>query len=132
MPSPALLAALTQACRAVGEPRLVLLFGSVARGEQRPDSDIDLAIDLGRALTVDDKLALIDALGAAAGRPVDRVDLRTAGVPLTASILRDGTRLIGDSAAHGALMARHVTDVADFMPAYNRLMAQRLGTWVTP
>lgn len=48
-------------------------------------------------------------------------------MPLTGEILSGGVRLVGDVAAHGALMARHVTDVADFMPAYQRLIAQRLA-----
>lgn len=128
----ALHAALTEACRAAGEPRLVLLFGSVARGTARPDSDLDLAIDLGRPLTADDKLALIDALANASGRPVDLVDLRRAGVPLTGEILKHGIRLAGDLSAYSALIARHLTDVEDFMPAYRRLMDARLAGWARP
>ena len=128
----ALKSALIDACRAAGEPRLVLLFGSVARGTARPDSDLDIAIDLGRPLTADDKLTLIDALAVASGRPVDLVDLRRAGVPLVGEILDHGKRLVGDVAAHGALMARHVTDVEDFMPAYRRLMQVRLAPLRTP
>lgn len=125
-------AALIDACRAAGEPRLVLLFGSVARGTARPDSDLDVAIDLGRPLTADDKLALIEALALASGRPVDLVDLRRAGVPLVGEILDHGKRLVGDVATHGALMARHVTDVEDFMPAYRRLIDARLAGWANP
>ena len=125
-------AALIDACRAAGEPRLVLLFGSVARGTARADSDLDVAIDLGRPLTADDKLALIEALAVASGRPVDLVDLRRAGVPLVGEILDHGKRLVGDVAAHGALMARHVTDVEDFMPAYRRLIDARLAGWANP
>lgn len=132
MPSPAHLAALAHACRTVGEPRLVLLFGSVARGKEGPQSDVDIAIDLGRALTVEDRLTLIDALGAATGRPIDLIDLRTAGVPLTGEILKNGVRLAGDLAAYSALIARHLTDVEDFMPAYRRLMDARLAGWAQP
>ena len=108
------------------------MFGSVAGGTARPDSDLDIALDLGRALTADDKLLLIDALANASGRPADLVDLRRAGVPLVGEILRATTRLIGDVAAHGALIARHVTDVEDFMPAYERLMQARLAPLRTP
>jgi predicted nucleotidyltransferase len=120
-------AALVDACRAAGAPRLAFVFGSVARGTARADSDLDVAIDLGRPLTADDKLRLIDALAAASGRAVDLVDLRRAGVPLVGEILAGGCRLLGDATAHGALMARHLTDVADFMPAYRRLMDRRLA-----
>lgn len=124
--------ALIDACHAAGEPRLAFVFGSVARGTARPDSDLDIALDLGRPLTADDKLALIDALGAASGRPVDLIDLRRAGVPLMGEILRGGRRLLGDAAAHGALLARHLADVEDFMPAYRRLIDRRLAAAAPP
>jgi predicted nucleotidyltransferase len=123
----ALHAALVDACHAAGTPRLAFVFGSVARGTAGPDSDLDIAIDLGQPLTASEKLALIDALAVASGRPVDLVDLRRAGVPLTGEILASGVRLIGDVAAHGALTARHLTDVADFLPAYQRVIDQRLA-----
>lgn len=127
MLSAALHAALVDACHAAGTPRLAFVFGSVARGTARADSDIDVAIDLGRPLAAADKLRLIDALAAASGRPVDLVDLRRAGVPLVGEILAGGRRLVGDVAAHAALTARHLTDAADFMPAYRRLIDQRLA-----
>ncbi|MBS3960196.1 MAG: nucleotidyltransferase domain-containing protein [Xanthomonadaceae bacterium] len=123
---------LIAASRVAGEPQLVLLFGSLARGQARPDSDLDLAIDLGRPLAAADKFALVEALALASGRPVDLVDLRTAGVPLIASILRDGLRLAGGVEAHGALMARHVTDAEDFLPVYRRLLDARLAGWSRP
>lgn len=125
-------AALVDASHAAGEPRLVLLFGSVARGTARPDSDLDLAIDLGRPLTAGDKLALVDALAAASGRPVDLVDLQRVGVPLTGEIIKHGIRLAGNLATYSALVARHLTDVEDFMPAYRRLMDARLAGWTRP
>lgn len=123
----ALHAALVDACYAAGTPRLAFVFGSVARGTPRADSDLDIAIDLGRPLAAEDKLLLIDALAAASGRPVDLVDLRRAGVPLMGEILVGGVRLVGDVAAHGALTSRHLTDVADFLPAYQRVIDQRLA-----
>jgi predicted nucleotidyltransferase len=127
MPPTALHSTLVDACHAAGTPRLAVVFGSVARGTARADSDLDLAIDLGRPLTVEDKMRLIDALAAASGRPVDLVDLRRAGVPLIGEILASGVRLIGDIAAHGALTSRHLTDVADFLPASQRVIDQRLA-----
>ena len=49
------------------------LFGSVARGEERPDSDIDLLIDLAEDRGFRDYLALAEALEAALHRKVDLV-----------------------------------------------------------
>ncbi len=49
----------------------VRLFGSVARGEERPDSDIDLLIDLDPERGFGDYLGLAEELEALLRRPVD-------------------------------------------------------------
>ncbi|HZU91267.1 MAG TPA: nucleotidyltransferase family protein [Stellaceae bacterium] len=49
------------------------LFGSVIRGEERPDSDIDLMVDLAEDRGVDDYLALIEELEHLLARRVDLV-----------------------------------------------------------
>lgn len=51
--------------------RVALLFGSYARGSERPDSDVDVAV-LGPDI---DRLALAGALSTKIGREVDVVDL---------------------------------------------------------
>ena len=92
-----------------------VLFGSLARGTVRPDSDLDLAVGDDRPLRADDSIALIDDLALACGRPVDLIDLAVAGEPLLGQILAHGVRVLGDSARHGALFSRHLADVADFV-----------------
>lgn len=49
------------------------LFGSVARGEQRADSDIDLLVDLPPGASLMDVSRLGLALEDALGRPVDLI-----------------------------------------------------------
>ena len=49
----------------------VRLFGSVARGEERPDSDVDLLIDLDPDRGFDDYLGLAEAFEALLHRRVD-------------------------------------------------------------
>jgi predicted nucleotidyltransferase len=49
------------------------LFGSVARGEERADSDIDLLVDLADDRGFDDSLALIDELESLFARRVEVV-----------------------------------------------------------
>ncbi|HEV2237954.1 MAG TPA: nucleotidyltransferase domain-containing protein [Ktedonobacterales bacterium] len=49
------------------------LFGSVARGEQRPESDLDLLVDLPPGASLFDLSRLGLALEAALSRPVDLV-----------------------------------------------------------
>jgi predicted nucleotidyltransferase len=53
--------------------RFAYLFGSVAAGTDRPDSDIDLAVSVTPRGTLPDDASLHDALAAALGR--DDVDL---------------------------------------------------------
>ena len=65
---------------------VALLFGSVARGAARPDSDIDVAI----AAPGVDWLTLRAELTAKLGREVDVAPLETAGILLLEEVLRDG------------------------------------------
>ncbi len=71
----------------------VYLFGSVARGDSRPGTDVDVAIlfaqDPPRTLE-GLHLDLGDALRAALGRPVDLVVLNHATPDLVHRVLRDG------------------------------------------
>ena len=51
--------------------RLAILFGSLAAGRERADSDLDLAVDAGHRLTAGEKLVLMNKLAERTGRPVD-------------------------------------------------------------
>ena len=51
----------------------VRLFGSVLRHEERPDSDVDLLIDMAEGRGFDDYLALVEELESVLRRRVDVV-----------------------------------------------------------
>lgn len=74
------------------------LFGSLARGMERADSDVDVAVLLGRRMrprTLDDlPLDLEAELGSAIGRPVQVVVMDHAPVDLVHRVLRDGRLLV--------------------------------------
>jgi uncharacterized protein len=53
------------------------LFGSVVRGEERPDSDIDLLIDLAETRGFVDYLAFVEELESLFGRRVDVIIRRS-------------------------------------------------------
>lgn len=107
-----------------------MLFGSLARGTARPDSDLDLAVGADRPLHADEIIALISDLATATGRPVDLIDLADVGEPLLGQILAHGVRVQGDSTRHGALLSRHLTDVADFVPLQQRILDARRQRWI--
>ncbi len=76
------------------------VFGSVLRASFNDESDIDLAVDFGRALTPAQRLDLATALSRAAARDVDLVDLRAADPVIKMQVLRYGRPLvINDQAA---------------------------------
>ncbi len=109
---------------------LAVLFGSVAQGRQRPDSDIDIAVDAGQVLTAANKMALIEALAERTGRPIDLIDLKAVSEPLLGQIVRHGRRLRGSDSAHGQLISRHLFEQADFMPYRSRILAERRAAWI--
>ena len=109
---------------------LAFVFGSVAQGKARAESDLDIAFQAARPLSSQQKMALIGDLAEATGRPVDLIDLRTVGEPLLGQILSHGRRLLGSEEAHGRLLSRHLIDAADFLPLAQSLVDERRRAWI--
>ena len=109
---------------------LAILFGSLATGGGRAESDLDVAIDAGRRLTASEKLALIAELAERTGRPVDLVDIHAVGEPLLGQILQHGKRILGRDTRYANLIRRHLFDQADFLPYRNRILAERRQAWI--
>src|SRR5258708_35683479 len=86
--SPGLVTALSGALAGRAEVELALLFGSTARGEAGPGSDVDLAFR-GRAGRTVDRLALAAGVSAVARREVDVADVDEASHPMLRALLRD-------------------------------------------
>lgn len=73
--------------------RLIGVVGSVARGEDGDDSDVDVAYDVvGERTNLMDVGGVLMDLRESLGRPVDMVDLRHAPVPMRARLERDLVR----------------------------------------
>lgn len=71
----------------------IYLFGSYARGDNRSSSDIDIAIDAGRRLTLEEirnPWRLLDALPIA--QTVDLVDINRVPEDMKQRILKEGVR----------------------------------------
>ena len=113
-----------------GGIRVAILFGSLAKGRATPESDLDLAVLMDAPLSAETKMALIDDLSQAVGRPVDLVDLRVAGEPILGQILKHGIRLLGSDTDYAELIKRHLFEEADFMPYRRRILAERRQAWI--
>jgi predicted nucleotidyltransferase len=70
------------------------LFGSRARGDAGPDSDIDLALLAERKLDPVERWKLQEDMAALAHVRVDLVDLRQASTVMRVQVLRDGVLLV--------------------------------------
>ncbi len=108
-----------------------ILFGSLAKGTERVDSDLDLAVLATKPLSAKQRIDLIDALALAIGRPVDLIDLRTVGQPLLNQILKYGQRIMGTDEQMGALVYRNLVDRADFLPLHDRILKEASTAWIS-
>ena len=104
--------------------KAVYLFGSAARDEARPDSDVDVAILRGGApaRTLDElPLDLQAQLEALLGRPVDLVTLDGASPDLAHRVLRDGRLLLDlDPPARIRFEVKVRNDFFDLQPILKR------------
>lgn len=95
----------------------IYVYGSMARGDDAPTSDIDLAVLLPPGAAIPDKLGLMARAATAAGRDVDIVDLRKVNLDLVHALLRDGRQLLVRNEAETlAWEAERMTDYALFNP----------------
>jgi predicted nucleotidyltransferase len=90
MLTPGKLAALRAALEGEPSVRLAYLFGSAARGDQGPDSDVDVAVWMAGAVGLVELGALSERLGGAVGGRIDLVDLRSAPPLLCRQVAAEG------------------------------------------
>jgi len=71
----------------------VRVFGSVARGEARPDSDVDFLVELEPQRTLLDQIALMQSLEELLGRKVDVTEPETLHELIRDKVLRESVVL---------------------------------------
>jgi predicted nucleotidyltransferase len=110
---------------------VAILFGSLAAGQSRTDSDLDLAVASTTPLDPQIRIQLIEELAVALGRPVDLIDLAQTHGPILPQILTKGRLLIcTDRTRYADLLLRMVYEEADVMPYYRRILAERRHAWI--
>ncbi len=109
---------------------LAMLFGSLARGDARPSSDMDLALLADHPLSAQQRFDLVGELADQVQRPVDLIDLRTAGEPTLGQVARHGRRIFGTDRALCDFVYRQLVDQEDFMPLRTRMLEERRRAWI--
>jgi len=113
-----------------GDVRLAIAFGSVATGAAGAESDVDVAVWTDPAPSPERLRDLIRVIALETGRPVDLVDLRSAGVVLRRGILRHGRTLVErDPSLRAQLIVRMLGDVEDLLPYVERIHRERRERW---
>jgi len=110
--------------------RLAILFGSLAKGTARCESDLDLAVGADHPLDADETMELISDLAEALGRPVDLIDLSTVGEPLLGQIIAGGRRVVGSNTLYAGLLLKHLYNQEDFVPYQRRILKERREAWI--
>lgn len=110
---------------------IAILFGSLATGRSRNDSDLDLAVASTAPLNPQTRIQLIEELAIGLGRPVDLIDLAQTHGPLLQQILTKGRLLLcTDRTRYADLLLRVVYEEADVMPYYRRILTERRQAWI--
>jgi predicted nucleotidyltransferase len=119
--------------RALPEAWAIYVYGSFARGDDGPSSDVDLAVLLPPKAMPPDKLGLIAEVSRAIGREADLVNLRDANLDLIHDLLRDGRQLlVRQPDAVLGWEAERMTDYADFNPRRADILAAYLHEPLRP
>ena len=109
----------------------VYLFGSVARGEGRADSDVDVAVLYGKPVDrglAGLKLALAGDLEERLGRRVDLVVLDNQPADLIHRVLRDGLLVLENNrSARISFEVNARNQYFDVLPALRRYRKPRAG-----
>ena len=114
-------------CAELSGTLAVVLFGSVARGEATPWSDIDIGVLATTPMSLDDRVATLNDLHTIFERDVDLVDLAAAPLPLQAHAVAEGRLLVvNDREAWADFVTKTTIDWLDFRPTYERALQLEL------
>lgn len=124
------MSSIVEQCKAAlqDEPgiEVAVLYGSCARGTQRADSDVDIAVAAAQPLSPDERVALATRLALKLGRDVDILDLRQPPCAAMHQALTCGRPLfVRNKQFYGDLLYRIVCYEADDLRYYRRILDER-------
>jgi predicted nucleotidyltransferase len=115
-----------------GDIELMIIFGSRAKGRERPDSDLDLGIWRSSKWSVDFHRSCVEQITDFLPVPIDLIDLSKMDGPLLQEILCNGKKIFQQQ-DHllGVLYVRLMDWRTDFMPAWEDMVDQRRKRFLT-
>ena len=107
------------------------VFGSVAKGNERSESDLDIAIVPQQEFDANAKIKLIADLAQIAERPIDVVNLATANGPILKTALTEGIQLANnDSVQNANAINRMLAYETDLGPMIKAAEQQQVQAWI--
>ncbi len=101
----------------------VYVYGSFARGDEWPNSDLDIAVLMPPGQEIPDRLEVMSTVARRIGRDVDLADLRRTGLDLAIEVIRDGRPLwVRQRDATLQWEIQQMSDYADFQPRRAAIM----------
>ncbi len=109
-----------------GDIDLMIIFGSRAKGRERPDSDLDLGIWRSSKWSVNFHRECVEQITWFMPTAIDLIDLSKIDGPLLQEILCNGKKIF-QKQDHllGVLYVRLMDWRTDFMPAWENMLDQR-------
>jgi predicted nucleotidyltransferase len=109
-----------------GDIDLMIILGSRAKGRERPDSELDLAVWRSSKWTIDFYRECVEQITAFMPTAIDLIDLSKIDGPLLQEILCSGKKIYQQQ-DHllGVLYVRLMDWRTDFMPAWEDMVDQR-------
>ena len=109
-----------------GDIDLMIIFGSRAKGRERPDSDLDLGIWSSSKWSVDFHRECVEQITDFLPVPIDLIDLSKIDGPLLQEILCNGKKIYQQQDhLPGVLYVRLMDWRTGFMPAWEDMLEQR-------
>lgn len=124
-------AALTGIFAARPQILAAIVFGSYARGAERAESDLDVAVLPSAPLDAAQTIDLIGALASQFGRPIDVIDLFTQHGAIAREAFTKGDLVYcRDRLAYAERMRRMLYDEADFLPILRSADRMAIEKWL--
>ncbi len=95
--------------------KIALVFGSFGTENERPTSDIDVALSLGLPMSIEQKMHFYNLIQKATGKEVDLIDLTVATGTVFKEALTTGRFVVNKDSDHlGQILIRMLSEESDY------------------